>query len=121
MLGLGQRIFPLLALALEMEESFFDDKVSIASAQPSLRLHSSSPADTVPRRHPEIATLPALEGRKGQRKAARDWCKLRRELDACKVKLMSDLSCGLRYRNIPTGNVSPFFDRILWLDCKSRK
>jgi isopenicillin N synthase-like dioxygenase len=33
MLGLGQRIFPLFALALEMEESFFDDKVSIASAQ----------------------------------------------------------------------------------------
>jgi isopenicillin N synthase-like dioxygenase len=33
MLELGQRIFPLLALALEMEESFFDDKVGISDAE----------------------------------------------------------------------------------------
>jgi hypothetical protein len=28
MLGLGRRMFPLLALALELAESFFEDKVS---------------------------------------------------------------------------------------------
>jgi isopenicillin N synthase-like dioxygenase len=28
MLELGRRMFPLLALALEMDENFFDDKVS---------------------------------------------------------------------------------------------
>lgn len=28
MLDLGRRMFPLLALALELEETFFDDKVS---------------------------------------------------------------------------------------------
>jgi hypothetical protein len=29
MLGLGRRMFPLLALALELDEDFFEDKVSL--------------------------------------------------------------------------------------------
>lgn len=29
MLDLGHRMFPLLALALELEETFFDDKVNM--------------------------------------------------------------------------------------------
>ena len=39
MLELGKRIFPLLALALEIEEDFFEDKVCTQSPSTVVRLN----------------------------------------------------------------------------------
>ena len=67
MLGLGKRMFPLLALALELDENFFNDKVSTDCSGRSPSRDTDIPVlDTVPCRHPTIVVLPTLEGKEGK-------------------------------------------------------
>lgn len=60
MLALGKRIFPLLALALEMEERFFEDKVCSQRTTPLAHTITTLLllfADQVPCRHSKITVL----------------------------------------------------------------
>ena len=67
MLGLGKRMFPLLALALELDESFFDDKVSTECSGKSPSGDTDiSFLDTVPCRHSTIVVLPTFKGEEGK-------------------------------------------------------
>lgn len=92
MLDLGKRMFPLLALALELEENFFDDKVSIPT--PALRPRKWRKADMKLHRNLDSISccdsasslLPAIGRQEGQREAA--WNRSKSFLSEQRIRLL---------------------------------